>query len=87
MSVINNVLRDLDHKPTSFTPLTADSIPETAAKQPGWIGYWLAVPAVIIVFAVVTYLEPWQSNDSGESMDSVTGLEVEESATTVDTVP
>ncbi len=53
MSVINSVLRDLDRKPSAFTPLQADTVIEAEKKGNNPSLYWTILSVTVILIVIV----------------------------------
>lgn len=53
MSVINSVLKDLDRKPSAFTPLEIDTVTAVDSRVKNSRLYWWFIPVIVIVLAIV----------------------------------
>ncbi len=53
MSVINSVLKELDQKPSAFTPLELDTVTALDSREKNTRWYWLLLPVIVILLAIV----------------------------------
>ncbi len=75
MSVINNVLKDLENKPSAFKPLNLNAVDHgRKEKWPGLI-LWLSVPLIIAGVAATYYVQ----RDSTAEASIVPATDVEQS--------
>jgi tetratricopeptide (TPR) repeat protein len=78
MSVINSVLRDLDRKPSAFTPLEADTVLALDDKGNYKKFYW-AVLSVVVILLVIFYWFGYYDNASPELIDQNVEISLNES--------
>ncbi|MCK4708941.1 MAG: hypothetical protein KAU21_10025, partial [Gammaproteobacteria bacterium] len=66
MSVINNVLKDLENKPSSFTPLELADVPDN--KAPVRLQYWGGAALALLIVAVLFAYFFYQSKPAGSTV-------------------
>ncbi len=71
MSVINSVLRDLDQKPTAFTPLELETIAALKNKDKHSRLYWAILPVTVILVAVIYWVGYYDTAKSKQGAQKV----------------
>jgi hypothetical protein len=71
MSVINSVLRDLDQKPTAFTPLELDTVAAKKNRDKGSGLYWVILPVSLILVAIVYWIEYYDIDKTEQGTQKV----------------
>lgn len=70
MSVINSVLRDLDRKPTAFTPLEADTVIALDSQPKNQPLYWLLIPISLFLAALIYWAGNYAVKDLQQSEEN-----------------
>ena len=71
MSVINSVLRDLDSKPTAFTPLGVDAVTDSSNKTSLFMRYWWLLISVGLLGVVAYAFGTFQFSPQAQLPQSV----------------
>ncbi len=88
MSVINNVLKDINNKPSAFTPLGLADVPGGTAQNYNQPLAWIAGFLLLVILAVVIYfsIQP-ESLSLNKESQLVASVEVPVVAKTIDSQP